>query len=120
MGCALRFRWAPQHSGSCKDRQAGILFFVFPTKTPTLTVIFFLSTLTAVVTLGVSLDCSVRPLTVSRQLFSLASFSLRYSLYKSETKTQLVQYVIIEIKDIYIDQKRALLGCWAFYIHSIE
>lgn len=41
MGCAFRFRWAPQHSGSCKDRQAGILFFVFPTKTPTLTVIFF-------------------------------------------------------------------------------
>lgn len=54
------------------------------------------------VTSGVSVDCPVRLLTVSQELFSLAFFSLRYSLYKSDIKTQ---SNIVEIEDIHTDQK---------------
>lgn len=85
VGCALRFRWAPQDSGSCTDQQA-VICISPPQKISHTKRLFFLSTLRAVVTSDVSPDWSIP--TVSLQLFSLACFSLRYSLYKPDKKTK--------------------------------
>lgn len=96
VGCALRFRWAPQDSGSCTDQQPVIGFF--PPKKISHTKRLFLSTLRAVVTWDVSPDWSIA--TGSLQLFSLACFSLRYSLYKPDKKTQFLSpgiFLVIHI-----------------------